>query len=218
MPIDQPLLAVGADLKNAVTLVVNGQAFVSQHIGDLDHYQAYRAFQETIHDLVAMYDVSWDDLLVVHDAHPQYLSTTYAKGLPATQKFAVQHHRAHVASVLAERGEWDKQVLGVSFDGTGYGDDGSIWGGEFFVGSVRDGFERVAHLRRASSPEAMLLLSILFKQRRDSCRRSRACPTSPRRRLASPSRYQSALELVRKDVRSFTTTSVGGSSTRPRPY
>ena len=62
---------------------------------------------------------------------------------------SVQHHRAHLASVLAERGEWDKRVVGVSFDGTGYGDDGTIWGGEFFVGSLSDGFERVAHLRRA---------------------------------------------------------------------
>ena len=66
LPIARPLLAVGADLKNSVTLVVDGQAFVSQHIGDLDHYQAYQAFQETIRDLVSMYDVSWDDLLAVH--------------------------------------------------------------------------------------------------------------------------------------------------------
>ena len=65
---------------------------------------------------------------------------------------AVQHHRAHVASVLAERGEWDTRVIGVSFDGTGYGDDGSIWGGEIFVGSVKEGFERVAHLRSAPLP------------------------------------------------------------------
>ena len=112
LPVDRPLLAVGADLKNSVTLVVDGQAFVSQHIGDLDHYQAYEAFQETIRDLVSMYEVSWDDLLVVHDAHPQYRSTTYARDLPAAEKLAVQHHRAHVASVLAERGEWDRRVRG----------------------------------------------------------------------------------------------------------
>ena len=81
LPIDRPLLALGADLKNTITLVVDGQAFVSQHIGDLDHYQSLRAFRETIHDLVSMYEVRWDDLLVVHDLHPQYASTTHAATL-----------------------------------------------------------------------------------------------------------------------------------------
>ena len=119
LPIQRPLLAVGPDLKNTVTLVVGGQAFVGQHIGDLDHYQAYQAFQETIRDLVAMYEVSWDELTIAHDAHPQYLSTTYAVGLPGARKIAVQHHRAHIASVLAEREEWNRRVLGISFDGTG---------------------------------------------------------------------------------------------------
>ncbi len=136
LPVSRPILAVGADLKNAVTLVVDGQAFVSQHIGDLDHYQSLRAFQETIHDLISMYEVRWDDLLVVHDVHPQYASTVHAMTLPSAETYPVQHHRAHIASVLAERSEWTKRVAGVSFDGTGYGDDGAIWGGEIFVGSV----------------------------------------------------------------------------------
>ena len=86
LPIDRPLLAVGADLKNSVALVVDGQAFVSQYIGDLDHYQAFQAFQETIRDLMSMYEVRWEDVLLVHDAHPQYFSTTYALGLPAGRK------------------------------------------------------------------------------------------------------------------------------------
>ena len=74
----RPILAVGADLKNAITLVVDGQAFVSQHIGDLGHYQSLRAFQETIQDLISMYEVRSDELLVVHDSHPQYASTVHA--------------------------------------------------------------------------------------------------------------------------------------------
>ena len=149
LPTSRPILAVGADLKNAITLVVDGQAFVSQHIGDLDHYQASRALEETAHDLLAMYGVRTSDLLVVHDAHPQYRSTAFAATFGDADVVAVQHHRAHVASVLAERGAWDRRVLGMSLDGTGYGDDGAIWGGELFVGGVRDGFERVAHLRTA---------------------------------------------------------------------
>ena len=139
-------------LKNTITLVVDGQAFMSQHIGDLGHYESLRAFKETIQDLISMYEVRPEELLVVHDSHPQYFSTSHALVLGIPQSLAVQHHRAHIASVLAERGEWEKRVVGVSFDGTGYGDDGSIWGGEIFVGSIKQGFDRVAHLRTAALP------------------------------------------------------------------
>ena len=72
--------------------------------------------------------------------------------LPSPEKLAVQHHRAHIASVLAEKEAWEERVIGVSFDGTGYGDDGSIWGGEFFAGSMTEGFRRVMHLRTAALP------------------------------------------------------------------
>ena len=209
LPIDWPLLAVGADLKNSVTLVVDGQAFVSQHIGDLDYYQTFQAFQETIRDLVSMYAVSWDELLVVHDYHPQYRSTMYGLGLPAAGKHAVQHHRAHVASVLAEHGEWDKRVLGVSFDGTGYGDDGSIWGGEFFAGSVRQGFQRVAHLRQASLPGGDAAAQHPVQAAAGFLAQIDGLPDVGAPPFNFPSRYQQALELVRKQVRSFATTSMG---------
>ncbi len=209
LPIERPLLAVGADLKNTITLVVDGQAFVSQHIGDLDHYQAFQAFQETIRDLTSMYEVSWDDLLVVHDTHPQYLSTTYTSGLEATQKIAVQHHRAHVASVLAERGAWDQRVLGISFDGTGYGDDGSIWGGEFLAGSMRDGFERVAHLRRASLPGGDAAAQHPVQAAAGFLAQIDGLPDVTAVPFNFPARYGQAMELVNKQVRTFTTTSVG---------
>ena len=209
LPVDRPVLALGADLKNTVTLVVDGQAFVSQHIGDLDHYQAFQAFQETIRDLVSMYEVNWDDLLVVHDAHPQYRSTTYCLELRAGGKLAVQHHRAHVASVLAEKGEWDKQVLGVSCDGTGYGDDGSIWGGEFFAGSMRSGFQRVAHLRRASLPGGDAAAQHPVQAAAGFLAQVDGLPDMSAPPFDFPPRYQQAMELVRKDVRSFGTTSIG---------
>ncbi len=209
LPVDRPLLALGADLKNSITLVVDGQAFVSQHIGDLDHYQAFQAFEETIRDLVSMYDVNWDDLLVAHDAHPQYRSTMYALGLHAAGKIAVQHHRAHVASVLAERSEWDKRVLGVSFDGTGYGDDGSIWGGEFFAGSVREGFERVAHLHPAKLAGGDAAAQHPVQAAAGFLAQIEGLPDLNAAPFNFPSRYQQALELVRKNVRTFTTTSIG---------
>ena len=90
LPAERPILALGADLKNSITLVVDGQAFVSQHIGDLDHYQSLRAFQETIEDLVSMYEVRRDELLLVHDLHPQYFSTIHGAtlGVPRTLRGA----------------------------------------------------------------------------------------------------------------------------------
>ncbi len=152
LPAGPPVLAVGADLKNAVALVVEGQVFVSQHIGDLDDYPSYVAFEETVRDLLSMYDVDAAQLTVAHDLHPEFRSTRFAKELPARRHVAVQHHHAHIASVLAEHDLLDEPVVGVALDGTGYGTDGTIWGGEFLVGSVRSGFERRAWLRPVRMP------------------------------------------------------------------
>jgi hydrogenase maturation protein HypF len=209
LPSEGPILALGADLKNTITLVVDGQAFVSQHIGDLDHYQSLRAFHETIEDMVSMYRVPWDEQLLVHDLHPQYLSTAHVATLGVPRSRAVQHHRAHVASVLAERGEWTKRVIGVSFDGTGYGDDGSIWGGEIFVGSVQEGFERVAHLRRAALAGGDAAAHYPVQAAAGFLAQVDGLPDALAEPFAFPERYRNAMELVRKDVRTFATTSVG---------
>jgi hydrogenase maturation protein HypF len=209
LPADRPLLAVGGDLKNAITLVVGGQAFVSQYIGNLDDAHCRRAFRETIHDLTSMYEVNWDEVLIAHDAHPQYASTAEVLALPAWETCPVQHHRAHIASVLAERGEWDTRVVGVAFDGTGYGDDGSIWGGEFFTGSLRDGFERAAHLRAAALPGGdaaaahPVQAAAGFLAQVDHGADLSVAPFSLSRR------FLDALRLVDRDVRTFTTTSIG---------
>jgi hydrogenase maturation protein HypF len=209
LPTDRPILALGADLKNTITLVVNGQALVSQHIGDLDHYQSFRAFQETIDDLISMYEVRWDELLLVHDLHPQYLSTTYAAMFSAAQSGAIQHHRAHIASVLAEREEWNKQVIGVSFDGTGYGDDGTIWGGEIFVGSVRDGLTRVAHLRSAALAGGDAAAHFPAQAAAGFLDQVDGLPDLFAAPFNFPQRYGTAIQLVSKGVRTFATTSVG---------
>ena len=207
LPISYPVLAVGADLKNTVTLVVDGEAFVSQHIGDLRHYEAFRAFRETIQDLLAMYGVEEDELTVVHDLHPQYASTAYALRLPARERFAVQHHRAHVACVLAERGALDERVLGMAFDGTGYGDDGAIWGGELFVGSLMSGFERVGHLRPAVLPGGDAAAGHPVQAAAGFLTGMVDDLTAPP--FDFPERYRKARELVAKGIRTFPTTSVG---------
>ena len=208
LPVARPILAVGADLKNTVTLVVDGQAFVSQHIGDLDHYEALESFEQTIRDLLSMYDVNPEDLLIAHDLHPEYSSTLRALKLPSAQKCPVQHHRAHIASVLAEHEAWDRRVIGVSFDGTGYGDDGAIWGGEFFVGSLKSGFDRVMHLRPASLPGGdaaarhPVQCAAGFLAQIEGLR-----VNEPPFRF--PRRYQFALDLIEKQIRTFQTTSMG---------
>jgi len=209
LPTKRPILAVGADLKNTITLVVEGQAFVSQHIGDLEHFQSFQAFQQTIEDLVSMYNVPWDQLLIVRDSHPQYASSMHAGSLPSRDTHRIQHHRAHVASVLAEYREWHKRVVGVSFDGTGYGDDGTIWGGEFFVGSIGDGFDRAVHLRRAilvggdAAARHPVQAAVGFLAQLDELPDVTSAPFN------FPNRYQGAMDLVRKGVRAFTTSPVG---------
>jgi hydrogenase maturation protein HypF len=182
---------------------VDGQALVSQHIGDLEHFECLQAFRETISDLIAMYELDWEDLIVAHDFHPQYRSTMHALELPAAERRPVQHHRAHIASVLAEREAWEKRVLGVSFDGTGYGDDGSIWGGEIFAGSVGQGFDRVARLRPALLPGGDAAAKCPLQAAAGFLAQVEPSPD-----LRSP-RYERAVALVRKRLRTFTTTSVG---------
>jgi hydrogenase maturation protein HypF len=209
LPCVHPILALGADLKNTITLVVDGQAFVSQHIGDLDHYGALCAFQETVSDLMSMYEVDEDELVVAHDCHPQYASALHAAGLGALRTIEVQHHRAHVASVLAERGEWEKRVLGISFDGTGYGDDGSIWGGEFFVGSVKEGFERVAHLRAAKLAGGDAAARYPVQAAGGFLAQLHDLPDMTSAPFNFPRRFEDAQELVTKGVRTYSTTSMG---------
>ena len=142
-----PVLAVGGHLKNTVAIARGRQVYVSQHVGDLDSAEARSAFERAIEDLCRLYRFA--PTVVACDLHPDYASTRWARerGLPV---IAVQHHQAHVASCAAEndlRGDY----LGVGWDGTGFGLDGSIWGGEFFL--VRGGvFERVAHLRQFRLP------------------------------------------------------------------
>src|SRR5580692_3734689 len=209
LPAGRPILALGADLKNTITLVVDGQAFVSQHIGDLDHYQSFCAFRETIRDLLTMYEIDANELLLVHDAHPQYVSTMHAAEISASEKCAVQHHRAHVASVLAERSAWDKRIIGVSLDGAGYGDDGAIWGGEIFAGSLLGGFERVAHLRGAALPGGDAAASWPIQAAAGFLAQLDEPVDLTARPFSFPSRHRDALQLVKSNVRSFATTSMG---------
>jgi len=136
------VLAVGAHLKNAVALAVGENVFISQHIGDLETAPAADAFRRAIRDLETLYGA--EPAIVAADLHPDYLSTRFARD-SRKNYFGVQHHVAHVLSCMAENGIL-LPALGVAWDGTGYGTDGTIWGGEFFL-VTNDHVERVAHLR-----------------------------------------------------------------------
>ncbi len=160
------VLAVGAHLKNAVALAVGEQVFVSQHLGDMETLETRAAFARTIRDFLDLYEAVPET--IVHDLHPDYPSTVWARAVaegvspegsgrePWTEALAgarligVQHHHAHLASCLAENGARGP-ALGVTWDGTGYGTDGTIWGGEFLRGGASD-FERVASLRPFALP------------------------------------------------------------------
>jgi hydrogenase maturation protein HypF len=209
LPTPRPILALGADLKSAVTLVVEGQAFVSQHLGDLEDAAAQHAFREALADLLAMYRVPRDQLVIAHDRHPEYVSTRLALEIAGNEARAIQHHRAHVASVQAERERWNERVLGIAFDGTGYGDDGTVWGGEFFVGSVSAGFDRVAHLRTAS----LLGGDAAARHPVQACAGYVADLVDRETLLAPPfsfpPRFLDAARLLDARVRSFATSSVG---------
>jgi hydrogenase maturation protein HypF len=144
----RPILAVGGQLKNTFALGRGRHALLGHHIGDLEHYEAYRSFTEAVPYYEQLFGIrpEW----IAHDLHPDYASTRYALEQTGVQRLAVQHHHAHLAACLAEHGLLGP-ALGVIFDGTGFGTDGAIWGGEFLVGGLRD-FRRAAHLRYVPLP------------------------------------------------------------------
>jgi len=148
VPGERPLLACGAALKNTFCLAKGGRAWLGHHIGDLEDFATLESFREGIAHFERLFEV--EPALVAHDLHPDYLSTRYALEREGVETLAVQHHHAHLAACLAEHGRGEAAV-GAILDGSGYGGDGTIWGGELLVGDLT-GFERVAHLRQVPLP------------------------------------------------------------------
>jgi hydrogenase maturation protein HypF len=142
------VLAVGAELKNTICLTKGENAFVSQHVGDPKNVAECEFFEMTIHHLKTIFQI--EPTVIAHDLHPDYQSTRYALAQDGMRRIAVQHHHAHIASCLAEHGR-DEKAIGLSFDGTGYGADGKIWGGEVLIADLA-GFERAGHFRYVRMP------------------------------------------------------------------
>jgi hydrogenase maturation protein HypF len=143
-----PVLACGAALKNTVCLTKEDRAFVSQHIGDLENLATYTAFQDTIAHLQRILDIT--PQAIACDLHPDYLSTRYATGRNDLPVIQVQHHHAHIVSAMAEN-HLDGEVIGLAFDGTGYGPDGTIWGGEVLLAG-KSRYERAAYFQPLPMP------------------------------------------------------------------
>jgi hydrogenase maturation protein HypF len=144
----RPVLACGAELKNTFCLGKENRAFISHHIGDLENAETLRSFTEGIEHFTRLFDLT--PQVVAYDLHPEYLSTKYALDRENVDLVGVQHHHAHIASCLADNGT-DGPVIGVAFDGTGYGPDGTIWGGEFLIASLAK-YLRAGHLAPVPMP------------------------------------------------------------------
>jgi hydrogenase maturation protein HypF len=195
------VLACGAELKNTFCLAKDRHAFVSHHVGDLENAETLRAFTDGIAHFRRLFDVEPE--VVAHDLHPEYLSTKYAAELDLP-RHGVQHHHAHIASCLADNGAAGP-VIGVAFDGTGYGADGTIWGGEFLVADLA-GYQRGGHLAPVPMPGGAAAIrqpwrmaaAYLddFPDRLDVARRNEA-------------RWPAVLAMARRGVNSPLTSSAG---------
>ncbi|MFO1501379.1 MAG: carbamoyltransferase HypF [Verrucomicrobiota bacterium] len=204
------VLATGGHLKNCIGLAIGQDVFVSQHIGDLETLQAYAAFQRVTEDFQSFYGVRPD--LVAADAHPDYLSTRYALDM-AKPVVRVQHHYAHVLACLAEHRLTEDEILGVAWDGTGYGTDGSIWGGEFLT-LTPAAFRRVAHWRTfrlpggewaAREPRRAALGLLYEMEGAGALRRSQLAPV----RSFSAPELRNVLRMLQSHLNAPLTSSVG---------
>ncbi len=204
-----PTLAVGPYLKNTFTLAHKRDAYMSPHIGDLDNLETLTFFNEMIAKYERWFRIKPE--LIVHDLHPDYLSTKIAQDMPG-KKVAVQHHMAHIVSCLGEHQVYD-DAIGIAFDGTGYGTDGKIWGAEFFIGNLGQQ-KRVAHLEYLPLPggEASIrkpyriALAYLYKL---LGRKSLPRVQGRSRRTVSQRETQMLVGLVQKEHNIVYTSSMG---------
>jgi hydrogenase maturation protein HypF len=151
LPFDtRPTLAVGGELKNTFCLTRDRYAFLSHHIGDMENAEVYQSFEQGVEHLSRLFRIEPE--LIAYDLHPNYFTTAFAqRSTLSVQRVGVQHHHAHIAACMVDNGLDNRKVIGLSFDGTGFGTDGTIWGGEVLLADYAD-FERFAHLEYLPLP------------------------------------------------------------------
>ena len=203
-----PLLACGAELKSTFCLAEGSRAWVAPHIGDLRNWETLRSFRTLIEHFEALFDVVPG--VVAHDLHPDYMSTAYALARDGVRLVGVQHHHAHLAAVLAEHGELGP-ALGVIYDGSGLGEDGTAWGGELLAGDLRR-VRRVGHLLPVALPGGDAAVREPWRMAcawlLASFDGEAACPPPIAARVGRE-RWEQVAALVRSGVASPTTTSMG---------
>jgi hydrogenase maturation protein HypF len=196
-------LCLGGELKSTIAVVTGNNAILSHHLGDLTHPRAFDAFRKAVDDMRNLFHI--EPMWIAHDLHPMYVSTTYAKKLSAELRIPlipIQHHHAHAASVMAENGV-SERILALVCDGTGYGTDGTIWGGELIAADFND-FSRVAHLRplrlsggdAAARDTARCGMALLWQALGDDFAEHPAA----RRMVPDPSRRQILARMIRDDI------------------
>lgn len=204
----QPLLACGAELKNTFCLANGRRAWVGHHIGDLENFETLRSFGEGIEHFQRLFAV--EPALCAHDLHPEYLSTKYALEREGVELVGVQHHHAHLAACLAEHGE-QGPALGAIYDGSGFGLDGTVWGGELLLGGL-EGFERAGHLRAVSLPGGIAAIREPWRMACawlfEAAGRDSQVPT-PLAPAVEPRHWRNCQELIAGRVGSPMTTSIG---------
>jgi hydrogenase maturation protein HypF len=208
------ILAVGGHLKNTVALSIQDQILISQHLGDLDQAQTFNRFRGTIGQVLKLYDAQ--PVAIACDAHPDYASTHFAQTLSQSLKIPVipiQHHYAHVLSGMVDN-HLDPPVLGIAWDGTGYGLDNSLWGGDFLSIPDRTGFRRMTHLRsfslpggdRAAREPRRTALGLLYEAFGEAAFELEDCPTL---QAFQPQEIKLLRTMLQKGVSSPRTSSVG---------
>jgi hydrogenase maturation protein HypF len=194
LPATRPLLAVGAELKNTFTLARDGRAWVGHHIGDLRNYETLASFTDGIAHFQRLFAIEPE--LIAHDLHPEYLSTKYALEREGVH-VAVQHHHAHLAAVLAEHGV--DEAVGAIYDGTGYGTDGTVWGGELLLGSC-ESYTRAGHLYPVRMPGGETAIREPWRM---------ACAWMAAAGLETPPEWTNVRRLAETGLASPLTTSMG---------
>jgi len=202
------VLAVGGELKNTVCLTKGRQAFLSQHIGDLENTESYGFFEEAIEHLQRILEIT--PLAVAYDLHPDYFATRWALAQEEVPQIGVQHHHAHIASCMGEN-HLEGRVIGLALDGTGYGTDGHIWGGEVLLADY-GGFERVAHLAYVPLPggEAAIRepwrMAVSYLVRHFGCDFVRDLPFA---KSIPPQNLKILLQMIEQGINSPLTSSCG---------